>query len=72
MLMTTINLISYKNMRLHELLQPGRNKKFSVRIVNKKIENGCSLTSKDLVEEDLDVVGTEMLRTDDDLVEIAL
>lgn len=31
-----------------------------------------SLTSKDLVQEDLDVVGAEMLRTDDDLVKIAL
>lgn len=32
----------------------------------------CVLTSEDLVEEDLDVVGAEMLRTDDNLVQIAL
>lgn len=39
---------------------------------NEAKNNLYLLTSKDLVEEDLDMVGAEMLRADDDLVQVAL
>lgn len=39
---------------------------------NEAKNNLYLLTSEDLVEEDLDMVGAEMLRADDDLVQVAL
>lgn len=39
---------------------------------NEAKNNLYLLTSENLVEEDLDMVGAEMLRADDDLVQVAL